>query len=315
MDEGADITIRVRPPDWRATHDWRLYYDLTWTARAEIVERIVAEGETSLSRVLGRFKRFNDTHFTSVRMENGMLGCDVLFSAIEGGRVDPFEQLRDVSCVIRGEAVAMPSYITFDLCRMLVDFAHGMDVVVELGAGYGANLFGMHLAGAPAGLRYLAMEPTAAGRALTRRLAEMAPDMSIEVLDCDLSMPDFSPLAGASCTLLFTAWSVMYVPSFPKSFFEELAKVPGEVTCMFFEPLGFQISATDGMSLVQAEAFFSSEEVHRSPHNRDFHSVAMAAAAEGLVDLELVSKHLFLGQGKDPFQLMSLWVFRKPAIK
>jgi len=131
--------------------------------------------------------------------------------------------------------------------------------------------------------------------------------MDLEVTDFSFERPSLSCLHPYSRCVLFSAWSVMYAASVPSEFFDELAAVPGDVHCLFYEPLGFQMGGDDPrQQLQQADALMNG-------HNQDFHSALLKAAEQGLVTLHYLGQDYFAPSVTEPKNLMSVWAFSKPA--
>ena len=115
--------------------------------------------------------------------------------------------------------------------------------IVELGSGWGANLFGLWLAGAPRTAEYVAMEYTEAGREATRLLAGTEPDLNLTIRQFDYHSPDFSELHSADKTTIFTCFSIEQITRLSDALFEQLLAIPGLDRVIHIEPVSWQLLA------------------------------------------------------------------------
>ncbi|CAA7626994.1 hypothetical protein MCP1_60111 [Candidatus Terasakiella magnetica] len=285
---------------------WVGLYERIWRTREAVFDDLLAS-ETSLPRVIALYTRFEACHQIFQTQENGAWVIHVSTAEADTGTaLDKFERRGGI--VAFGKTIEAPPHYRFDMAGMLNDFAADKDCVIELGAGYGKRLFEMFLGGGAKDLRYIAAEPTAAGRRITAKLSRLVPDMSLDVAAFDFANPCFSPVHGFSRILLFTSWSLMFVDALQDSFFAELAKIPGEVTCVFVEPVGFQINpSNDKISLDQRDT------ARERRWNLNFFQKLLDAQAAGLVEIEAISTDMF-GPLDDTSSIASVCVVTKPAL-
>lgn len=144
-----------------------------------------------------------------------------------------------------GQVVDVPASLTSAAYRgwvaaTVARYAQDADAVVELGAGWGANLFGCYLAGGPRAALYVAAEYTEAGRQAAGLLAERDGDLAFEAAAFDLHQPSLE-LPELRRAVVFTAHAVEQVPHLPTSFVPFVASLADEVTVVHFEPIGWQL--------------------------------------------------------------------------
>ena len=113
--------------------------------------------------------------------------------------------------------------------------------IVELGSGWGANLFQLRSGGAPRDAEYVALEYTEAGRQVTQMLAVLDPGMKLSVHPFDYFHPDFSPLSSAMPTVAFSNHSIEQITKLGSAFFDSLLAVPGLQRVVHIEPVGWQL--------------------------------------------------------------------------
>lgn len=282
------------------------YYNAVWRFRGELLNQWIAEGETVLPRLLARFTALERRYAVQCGLEDGTLTGLFLYVP-KGAAFDPLDALEQRGeGVLLGKTVDMPQYVNFDTIGLLADLVDGVDTVLELGAGYGLQLFRLFYAGAPADARYVAADLSQAGLAVGESLSRLEPRMNFSRVAFDIAHPDWSVLKGSRKALIFTHWSMMYAPRVPDDFFGGLAGWPGEAVMVFVEPLGFQWGGEHLVSERQREA------LAMGALNGDFAEAMSAAAAKGWVEPLVVATDLF-SRSQHPFDLCSVVVCSKPA--
>ncbi|GEM_PF-5116566 len=283
------------------------YYEAAWHMRAQVVESWMAAGELSLPRLLSRFQTYQERYSLGVDKRGGRLT-----GWLEWQEVDPdwsWRGLRKLESgkrgILRGDDCAMPPYVQFNMAEMLVDFADDVDTIVELGSGYGGQLFRLFLAGGPGDARYVGAEISPAGRDLAEKLAQLQPGLRFENHVFDLNDPDWSCLNGSRRALIFSSWSLMYPQSLPDDFFLGLSRWPGSATLVFCEPLGFQWGASHPVSDAQKNLAAT------GLINGNLADLVGAATAQGLIEPLLVAKDLFSRNRDEAPDLMSVLVYAK----
>jgi hypothetical protein len=115
--------------------------------------------------------------------------------------------------------------------------------IVELGSGWGANLFSLWLAGAPRTAEYVALEYTEAGRQVTRLLGGTESELRLQVLPFDYNAPDLAAFRSADKTVVFTSFSIEQITHVGDALFDELLAIPGLDRVVHVEPVGWQLLA------------------------------------------------------------------------
>ncbi|CAA7626663.1 hypothetical protein MCP1_590001 [Candidatus Terasakiella magnetica] len=229
--------------------DWRQYYEYIWTVRQSIFDEILA-AESSLARTLAKFTTLEEKY--SIGLSDINDATSIVYSKHENADDDAISKLeRRVIGAARSALFEFSPYHTFNEGALLNDFADGVDCVIEIGSGYGKKLFQMWLNGGSEDITYIAAEPIKAGREITRKLAALEPGMRIEVVDFDFDKPDLGILKKFNKVLLFTSWSLMYAKTLNADFFDNIVSIPGEVKCVFIEPISFQITRDTQLSVIQ----------------------------------------------------------------
>lgn len=124
----------------------------------------------------------------------------------------------------------------------ITSFGPDVQRIVELGAGWGKNLFNLFKFGAPLTAEYWGLELTATGRKLMEEVGgEIAPTMKIRSASFDYYHPDFSQFSETVNTCVFTHHSIEQIPEISLDLIEKILTIPGFKHCLHFEPCGFQI--------------------------------------------------------------------------
>lgn len=133
----------------------------------------------------------------------------------------------------------MARWMTADVIAQFCD--ERTQRIVELGSGWGANLFQLRCGGAPRDAEFVALEYTEAGREVTQLLAAMDPAMKLSIHSFDYYHPDFSPLSSAMPTVAFSNHSIEQITKLGGTFFDSLLAVPGLQHVVHIEPVGWQL--------------------------------------------------------------------------
>lgn len=212
-------------------------YERLWDGVRQKYEEVILEGETDLSRIHLFLRRnfgpgFSDEHLRKKYLdhekkllETGFI-CDRQLVRVIN--MDP----RIVTLIT--DAVKMREAIGV--------FGPNVGRIIELGAGWGKNLFNLFKFGAPLNAEYWGLELTQAGRSLMERIANRAvPSMTVRSAPFDYYNVDFSMFSNIVSTCVFTHHSIEQMPDVPLQLFERILAIPGFRCCLHFEPCGFQI--------------------------------------------------------------------------
>jgi hypothetical protein len=176
-------------------------------------------------------------------------------------------------------AVLRGGYQALIVDTLLEHCTPATDLVVELGSGWGRNLLLTWLAGGPASARYVAAEYTEAGRRVAARLAALAPGLELDSIPFDYNAPDLGTVETGRRALVFTAHSVEQIASLPDETTAQIRSIAEEVTCVHFEPVGWQFR--------EGEAHGSSED-HAASHDYNANLAEMLRRRAAAGELEIL---------------------------
>lgn len=220
---------------------WRNFYEQAWATRARHLRRLIADGERNIPRLLRRF----EAHERKYRAKDSADGTG--FERIEwpkefqmGPAGVPLLRLSS----FRGNALLVPFHSVDHPSNFIVDYIdeHGpFDAIVELGCGYGRNLFDIFYGGGPQDARYYGGELTESGVAIAREIAALDPAMNANFFPFDYLDPSLA-IAPAERALVFTVHSIEQVCQIDAQLFAVIAGAAKRVDCVHLEPFGFQLT-------------------------------------------------------------------------
>ncbi len=245
---------------------WNDYYEQAWQVRKDLMQRIISEGERHPLRVISKLEsimRFShqerilekdnprfifeeDSHYVRQLIPN--VHCDREVRSIQLEPVLKLPTGLDVDQLLphRDGYQRVPDYTYNDNIQFLVDFTRlrDFDAVIELGSGFGQNLFKLYYQGGP-NVPYYACEYTQSGVSCTDMLAQLDADLRLEAHRFDYKNPDFSFLPSLKKVLVFTCHSIEQVTYIPNELIERISAIAQDVTCIHIEPFGFQLKAQE----------------------------------------------------------------------
>jgi hypothetical protein len=221
---------------------WRVFYERAWEVRAAYLRSMIAAGERNIPRLLRRFDAYARKHSVHT-IENDQL---------EFQRTQwPKEQeigpagvplLRASS--FRGNHALIPFHAADNLADFIVDYIDEkgpFDAIIELGCGYGRNLFNIFYGGGPQDARYYGGELTASGVAMAQDIAALDPAMKALFFPFDYLDPVLA-IEPVERALVFTMHSIEQVCQIDARLFGAIAGVARRVDCIHLEPFGFQLA-------------------------------------------------------------------------
>ena len=159
--------------------------------------------------------------------------------------------------------------------------------IVELGSGYGKNLFRLWLEGGPPRAKYFAFEFTANGRKCASYLASLESGIKLETRAFDYYAPKIDGFDRNAKTFVFTSYSIEQIPTIGTAVFEELLAMPGLAKVVHVEPFGWQRPRGSIVDEVERELQGEVERFARaSRFNTDLLAVCEGLRAARRIEIE-----------------------------
>jgi hypothetical protein len=219
-----EVVEGVRDPDLV-----RKQYEEHWSDILGLAQRIVVGEPHDLARALSLCLAADAPRHGKIRRLRGRRVAGIL----AGRALPPRVSRRCLRTMVR---VAVTDLVA-GYCLP------GTKRVIELGSGWGINIFNLWLAGLPRELDYAALEYTETGREVTRLFAGTEPALRLTVHPFDYNKPDLSAFRSHDKTLVFTCHSIEQITHLGDALFEELLAIPGLDRVVHVEPVGWQLAA------------------------------------------------------------------------
>jgi hypothetical protein len=219
---------------------WQKFYESAWEYRAEVIKRLIADGETDPRRIIALQENSEKSFW--LRYDN-----DTIEPVPDAQNPYNFPMLptdvplyRAVS--VDGKFLKIPNYA--NIIDFLTDYIRdrSFDAIIELGCGLGQNLVKLYYSGGPKSIPYYAGEFAQSGVEAAHVIASLCNDFSLVPFPFDHCAPDLSPIEETGNILIFTSHSIEHVMEIPGNYFNLLAEHATSVTGLHFEPFGFQLS-------------------------------------------------------------------------
>ena len=267
--------------------------------RAKMIHTMIEEGERNPYRLIKRLENYERLYFPYKREDGSMYWTKKKRS----GETIPGQTPAFRNFSFRGNIIPLPYHTTANLHRFLLDFIAATgpyDCIIELGCGYGRNIFELWYEGGPAEAPYFGGEFTRSGVELARELAALEPSLNATFFPFDHTAPDFSSVPYTRRALVFTMHSLEQVRLISTSWFQKTASVAADVTCVHLEPFGFQL-----------QDLGASTQLHRQcaakrGWNQNFVQTVLAARDAGIITPQYLGTELFISEPENPTSL-AVW--------
>jgi len=213
----------------RDPHLVRDQYEDYWSAVRDHARRVAAMEPRNLARTVSLCLAAHAQRPRKIRWIRGRR-----ISAILAGRsLPPCLSPRCIDTISRVAITDLvASYCDADTKR-----------IIELGSGWGTNLFYLWLGGAPRSAEYIAMEYTETGREVTQLVGNTEPHLALAIRPFDYHQPDLSEFRTSEKTVVFTSYSIEQITHLGDALFEELLAIPGLDHVIHVEPVSWQLLA------------------------------------------------------------------------
>ena len=287
---------------------WQTFYEKAWKMRSDYMRDLLKTGQYNtlqIIKMLAKKERF----YILINAYGNKIGEKEL----EWKPIKFEETSRHFTGVpvmktnsLLGNYRYVPFYTEYRIDKYLVDMIDATgpyDAIVELGCGYGRNLFEIFYNGGPADVCYYGGEYTKSGENICRELATATPSMKAEFFHFDHLEPDLSFLSGKFERLfIFTVHTIEQVNKIPECWFKKVCEAAPFVRGVNIEPFGFQMIELGPSSKAQKEFFI------RNNWNLNFANVLKNANERKEVEIEeIMTEHIY---SNDLINISSLAVWK-----
>ena len=229
---------------------WQDFYEKAWAFRAKFLESQLESGANAL-QAIKELEKKERGYTLGVNDTTG----EVLYMKKEISEDEP--HIKDTNIALyskrgfNGNIIILPKHTSYDFRTLLIDLIDATgpyDAIIELGCGYGRNLFEIFYGGGPREAKYIGGEFTKSGVEIAQKLAKKAPKMKTEFFHFNHLEPKLPFKKPFKRAFVFTCHSIEQVMQINENWFDEVVKAGEFVRGAHIEPFGFQLKNSGPLS-------------------------------------------------------------------
>lgn len=229
---------------------WQDFYEKAWAFRAKFLEEQLQSGANAL-QAIKELEKKERGYTLGVNNTTG----EVLYMKKEISDDEP--HIKDTNIALyskrgfNGNIIILPKHTSYDFTTLLIDLIDATgpyDAIIELGCGYGGNLFEIFYGGGPREAKYIGGEFTKSGVEIAQKLAKKAPKMKTEFFHFNHLEPKLPFKKPFKRAFVFTCHSIEQVMQINENWFDEVIKAGEFVRGAHLEPFGFQLKNSGPLS-------------------------------------------------------------------
>ena len=229
---------------------WQDFYEKAWAFRAKFLESELQSGANAL-QAIKELEKKERGYTLGVNDTTG----EVLYMKKEISDDEP--HIKDTNIALyskrgfNGNIIILPKHTSYDFTTLLIDLIDATgpyDAIIELGCGYGRNLFEIFYGGGPREAKYIGGEFTKSGIEIAQKLAKKAPKMKTEFFHFNHLEPKLPFKKPFKRAFVFTCHSIEQVMQINENWFDEVVKAGEFVRGAHLEPFGFQLKNSGPLS-------------------------------------------------------------------
>ncbi|MDD7091219.1 hypothetical protein [Campylobacter sp.] len=229
---------------------WQDFYEKAWAFRAKFLESQLESGANAL-QAIKELEKKERGYTLGVNDTTG----EVLYMKKEISDDEP--HIKDTNIALyskrgfNGNIIILPKHTSYDFTTLLIDLIDATgpyDAIIELGCGYGGNLFEIFYGGGPREAKYIGGEFTKSGVEIAQKLAKKAPKMKTEFFHFNHLEPKLPFKKPFKRAFVFTCHSIEQVMQINENWFDEVIKAGEFVRGAHLEPFGFQLKNSGPLS-------------------------------------------------------------------
>lgn len=281
--------------------EWQKFYEKAWKVRAEFVSEC-------LSRGMNGYQAIKELEKKERKYRISITDGEVIsWEKIKGDPTNAISESINIPIMrlssMRGNEIVIPFYANFNFVDMLIDIfdeTGPYDSIIELGCGYGRNLFEIFYRGGPIDTPYFGGEFTKSGVDLANKLAKATPNMNAKFFHFNHLEPRLDIDFGERA-FIFTCHSIEQVSQISDNWFEVVANSAKQVRCVHLEPFGFQMHLTGPLSQKHMEF------IVQQGWNVNFTDMLKQASKNKIIEVD--GAVLEIGFSQDPFNPGSIAIW------
>lgn len=229
---------------------WQDFYEKAWAFRAKFLEEQLESGANAL-QAIKELEKKERGYTLGVNNTTG----EVSYMKKEISDDEP--HIKDTNIALyskrgfNGNIIILPKHTSYDFRILLIDLIDATgpyDAIIELGCGYGRNLFEIFYGGGPRDAKYIGGEFTKSGVEIAQKLAKKAPKMKTEFFHFNHLEPKLPFKKPFKRAFVFTCHSIEQVMQINENWFDEVVKAGEFVRGAHIEPFGFQLKNSGPLS-------------------------------------------------------------------
>ena len=229
---------------------WQDFYEKAWAFRAKFLESQLQSGANAL-QAIKELEKKERGYTLGVNDTTG----EVLYMKKEIRDDEP--HIKDTNIALyskrgfNGNIIILPKHTSYNFTTLLIDLIDATgpyDAIIELGCGYGRNLFEIFYGGGPREAKYIGGEFTKSGVEIAQKLAKKAPKMKTEFFHFNHLEPKLPFKKPFKRAFVFTCHSIEQVMQINENWFDEVVKAGEFVRGAHLEPFGFQLKNSGPLS-------------------------------------------------------------------
>ena len=229
---------------------WQDFYEKAWAFRAKFLESELQSGANAL-QAIKELEKKERGYTLGVNDTTG----EVLYMKKEISDDEP--HIKDTNIALyskrgfNGNIIILPKHTSYNFRTLLIDLIDATgpyDAIIELGCGYGRNLFEIFYGGGPRDAKYIGGEFTKSGVEIAQKLAKKAPKMKTEFFHFNHLEPKLPFKKPFKRAFVFTCHSIEQVMQINENWFDEVVKAGEFVRGAHIEPFGFQLKNSGPLS-------------------------------------------------------------------
>lgn len=229
---------------------WQDFYEKAWAFRAKFLESQLESGANAL-QAIKELEKKERGYTLGVNDTTG----EVLYMKKEISDDEP--HIKDTNIALyskrgfNGNIIILPKHTSYDFRTLLIDLIDATgpyDAIIELGCGYGRNLFEIFYGGGPREAKYIGGEFTKSGVEIAQKLAKKASKIKTEFFHFNHLEPKLPFKKPFKRAFVFTCHGIEQVMQINENWFDEVVKAGEFVRGAHLEPFGFQLKNSGPLS-------------------------------------------------------------------